>query len=211
MPEQTWLSYTEAAHRVGRSDRIIRKWRRDGMAMSWRVGADGQRERVVREDVLLAWFRDRLKASPAHYYRMRALARENGLPDPTPHAALSRPKTPRQPTAPAGAESAADDPVRSHTAGSARVVDPLADVKPMRGGAEYTDLHRALQDTEPGCRGIDAFTADGIDGETVPMLAAICARCPVLDQCAAFAAISRPAVGFWAGRPAGDIAALRSA
>lgn len=92
----TWLNYTEAARRVGRTDRNIRGWHADGMPMSWRVGADGQRERVVDEETLLAWFRDRLKASPTHYYRMRAIAREHGLPEPTPPAALSRPETRRQ-------------------------------------------------------------------------------------------------------------------
>lgn len=66
------------------------------MVMSWRLGADGQRERVVDETVPLAWFRDRLKASPTHYYRMRALAREHRLPDLTPPATLSRPVSPRQ-------------------------------------------------------------------------------------------------------------------
>ena len=208
--EIRWLTYTEAARRVGRSDRNIRKWRHDGMTMSWRVGTDGQRERVVREDVLLAWFRDRLKASPTHYHRMRALARENGLLDPTPTAALSHPKAPRQPTAPTAEESASGGPVRSHMNEPARLVDPLADEKPIRGGPEYWELHRALQEDEPVCRDVDEYTADKTDPDLIPTLASICSRCPVLKQCAAFAAVSRPTVGFWAGQAATELAALRS-
>lgn len=195
----TWLSYTEAARRVGRSDRIIRKWRRDGMAMSWRVGADGQRERVVREDVLLAWFRDRLKASPVHYYRMRALAREDGLPDPERPAALSRPHRSERVITPAGTESAVGDAVRSAVAGSSRDADPLGNVKPMKGGPEYGELQRALRETPAPCRDVDAFTADRIDDDTAAMLAEICAGCPVIDLCRAYADRGHPG-GYWAGR-----------
>lgn len=195
----TWLSYIEAARRVGRSDRIIRRWRRDGMSMSWRVGADGQRERVVREDVLLAWWRDRLKASPVHYYRMRALALEHGLPEPERPAALSRPHRSERAITPVGLESAAGDSVRSAVAGSARGVDPLANVKPMRGGPEYAELQRALRETPTPCRGVDEFTAERIDTATATMLAGICATCPVIDLCRAYAAQAHPE-GYWAGR-----------
>ena len=66
------LTYREAARRVGRSVRTVNRWRRHGMPMTWE-SRDGQRFRVVREDVLLAWMRDRLKANPAHQYRMRKL------------------------------------------------------------------------------------------------------------------------------------------
>lgn len=193
-----WLNYTEAAHRVGRSDRIIRKWRRDGMAMSWQVGTDGQRERVVREDVLLAWFRDRLKASPVHYYRMRALALEHGLPGPERPAALSRPQRRERMIAPACAESPAGDAVRSPVAGSTHDGDPLANVQPMKGGPEYGELQRALRETPAPCRDVDEFTADRIDDDTARMLAGICATCPVIDLCRAYAARAHPE-GYWAG------------
>lgn len=127
-----WLTYSEAAHRVGRTTRNIRRWHADGMVMEWRTGSDNQRERVVDEEVLLAWFRDRLKASPTHYYRVRAIARELGLPDPALPAALSRVEKPKRVIT---QETAADSPVRSPAAG----FDPLDSVKPMRGGPEYVE------------------------------------------------------------------------
>lgn len=71
------LTYREAAHRVGRSIRAIKRWRKAGMPMGWDV-RDGQRVRVVRESVLLGWYRDRLMADPVHQLRMRALALEEG-------------------------------------------------------------------------------------------------------------------------------------
>ncbi|MFN3948655.1 hypothetical protein [Microbacterium sp.] len=67
-----WLTYRTAAARVGRTERTIRNWRIWGMPMEWRT-IEGQRTRVVREDVLLEHFRLRLAQSPTHQYRMRAL------------------------------------------------------------------------------------------------------------------------------------------
>lgn len=67
----TLLSYREAAARVRRSRRSIRRWRLSGMPMGWEL-RDGQRVRVVDEEVLLAWFRGRLAADPVHQARMRA-------------------------------------------------------------------------------------------------------------------------------------------
>lgn len=65
------LTYREAADRVGRSRRTIRHWRHSGMRMGWEV-RDGQRVRVVELDVLLAWWRQRLKNDPVHQQRLRA-------------------------------------------------------------------------------------------------------------------------------------------
>lgn len=65
------LTYREAAARVRRSRRTIRHWRMNGMPMSWDV-RDGQRVRVVEVDVLLAWWRQRLKNDPVHQQRVRA-------------------------------------------------------------------------------------------------------------------------------------------
>ena len=65
-----WFDYVSAARRVHRTDRTIKRWRREGMPMSWRNGM-----RIVREDVLLATYRQRLKNSPVHQYRLRALRR----------------------------------------------------------------------------------------------------------------------------------------
>lgn len=74
MSAPTWLNYSQAAKRVGRSDRTIRRWRRQGMPMGWGT-VDGYRARVVREDVLLAWWRERLSNDPIHQQRMRQRAK----------------------------------------------------------------------------------------------------------------------------------------
>ncbi|MGN7968154.1 hypothetical protein [Microbacterium sp. 22296] len=72
MTAEKWHTYKTAAKRVGRTEKTIANWRRWGMPMEWHV-IDGQRTRVVREDVLLKHFRLHLAQSPAHQYRMRAL------------------------------------------------------------------------------------------------------------------------------------------
>jgi hypothetical protein len=69
------LTYRQAAAETDRSLRAIHRWRRAGMPMGWRI-KDGQKVRVVREDVLMAWKRDRLRNNPAHQYRMRKLMKE---------------------------------------------------------------------------------------------------------------------------------------
>lgn len=73
----TWHTYRSAAKRAGRGVSTIANWRRWGMPMEWRI-IEGQRARVVREDILLAHIRQHLAAWPAHQYRMRAL-RGQGL------------------------------------------------------------------------------------------------------------------------------------
>lgn len=65
------LTYREAAKRVRRSIKTIKRWRRNGMPMTWDTRA-GQRVRVVDETTLLAWWRDRLLADPVHQARMRS-------------------------------------------------------------------------------------------------------------------------------------------
>ncbi len=72
----TQLTYREAARRVRRSIRTINRWRRAGMPMTWET-RDHQRVRVVDEDVLLAWWRDRLDGWPAHQYRLRRQRQNN--------------------------------------------------------------------------------------------------------------------------------------
>lgn len=64
------LTYKQAAARVRRSRRTIRRWRLNGMPMSF----DEHGRRVVREDVLLAWWRARLMADPVHQARLRRKA-----------------------------------------------------------------------------------------------------------------------------------------
>ena len=63
--EPAWFHYRQAARRVGRSVNTIKRYRRDGMLMPLREG-----RRVVREDVLLAWYRERLNAWPIHQRRV---------------------------------------------------------------------------------------------------------------------------------------------
>lgn len=62
-------TYREAAGRVRRSIRTIKRWRREGMPMSF----DQQGRRIVEERVLLAELRRRLHADPVHQQRIRAL------------------------------------------------------------------------------------------------------------------------------------------
>lgn len=69
------LTYREAAKRVKRSIRAIKRWRSQGMPMGWAI-REGQRVRVVDEKVLLAWLRDRLTSWPPHQYRMRKMQQE---------------------------------------------------------------------------------------------------------------------------------------
>lgn len=64
------LTYREAAVKVRRSVRTLGRWRKGGMEMGW-APRDGQRVRVVREDVLLAYWRERMRGWPVHQYRMR--------------------------------------------------------------------------------------------------------------------------------------------
>lgn len=71
-----YLTYKEAAARTRRSIRTINRWRRGGMPMEWQK-RNGQRFRVVRLDILLAWWRERLNSDPAHQYRLRKMRNEN--------------------------------------------------------------------------------------------------------------------------------------
>ncbi|MFG6445595.1 hypothetical protein ACFXQA_10025 [Microbacterium sp. P07] len=73
-PGTTWHTHRSAAKRVGRSRRTIRNWRVWGMPMGWQV-IDGQRTRVVREDLLLEHSRLHMKQNPVHQLRLRAQRR----------------------------------------------------------------------------------------------------------------------------------------
>ncbi len=70
----TWLGHAAAAKRVRRSVQTIRSWGRAGMPMGWAI-IDGPRARVVREDVLLAWYGQTLANDSIHQQRMRQRAR----------------------------------------------------------------------------------------------------------------------------------------
>lgn len=66
------LTYREAAARVNRSVRTIKRWRRDGMPMNF----DHYGRRVVTERILLTEYRRRLASDPVHQQRIRALTRD---------------------------------------------------------------------------------------------------------------------------------------
>lgn len=61
------LTYRQAAQRVDRHVKTIKRWRRSGLPMSY----DQHGRRVVDEATLLAWWRDRMDAWPPHQYRLR--------------------------------------------------------------------------------------------------------------------------------------------
>lgn len=76
----TMVTYREAAARVHRSPRAIKRWRCNGMPMGWEV-RDGQRCRVVEEGILLAWWRGRLRADPVHQARLRRMSADDATFD----------------------------------------------------------------------------------------------------------------------------------
>lgn len=204
--EKTWLTYAEAAKRVGRSDRAVKRWRREGMPMRWQVDESGQRYRVVELDVLLAWWRDRLTNWPTHQNRMRRAAIERGE---TPPPIVQRPKRRQEspsetlhtqipPHAPDKSESAAFGRTEPESDTPAPTVDPLATMR-LRGPDEYRALTEQLRTITPSCAGMAEYTADRVSPEDAERMAGICAGCPLLARCAAFAEASKPAAGFWAG------------
>lgn len=48
-----WYTYREASARVGRAPITVKRWRRNGMPMSW----DTQGRRIVSHETLLEWLR----------------------------------------------------------------------------------------------------------------------------------------------------------
>ncbi len=63
------MTYREAAARVGRSHRTIKRWRREGMPMSY----DTLGRRLVEESTLLREYRKRLARDPVHQQRIRTI------------------------------------------------------------------------------------------------------------------------------------------
>lgn len=70
------LDYRQAARRVRRSVRTIKRWRKAGLEMS--VGPGGRR--IVDETRLLEWWRDRMSADPVHQLRLRRAMQEDATP-----------------------------------------------------------------------------------------------------------------------------------
>ncbi|MBP3977858.1 WhiB family transcriptional regulator [Microbacterium sp. BLY] len=195
MVEERWYTYKQAAGRVRSSERTVRRWRRVGMPMSWEL-IDGQRTRVVREDVLLAWWRDAMDNSPVHQLRMRKRAKEAGVAYVAP-VLKPRPKPKLVPTPRVEPD---DDEAPSWPA-PAPFHEPLDHMRPMAGRDEFATLLKATRDNPTGCRDVDEFTADQVTVEEQRVLAAICATCPVLELCRAYAVATKPTSGYWAGSP----------
>ena len=70
---------------------------------------------------------------------------------------------------------------------------------PSQQSASAT-LDAALASAEPACADDARFVADD---PPEAALAWICASCPVLVECGAYAKAVRPRAGFWAGRQRG--------
>lgn len=66
-----------------------------------------------------------------------------------------------------------------------------------RASDAYAALIRAVETTCPPCRGDDRYLSD--HGPIPEDMAAMCATCPVMDLCCAYALADRPQAGVWAG------------
>lgn len=220
----TWLNYAEAAARVKRSTHTIQLWRREGMPMQWAVDEGGQRYRVVEKSVLLSWFRQKMTASPVHFYKMRREAIDRGeTPQPVPERfkrskgmrnahtltedGLSRtdPIGTPEDHDPTGDLTASDaSPAPDSQDGDIGRPDPyvelLASLPEFVGQAEHAALVAAMEEHTPGCDGLETFARDRFsDPAELEMMRRICQECPLRDLCAAFAVAGRPAAGLWAG------------
>ncbi|MFK4759662.1 WhiB family transcriptional regulator [Microbacterium sp. ZW T5_45] len=207
--EVQWLTYAEAARRVQKSKRTVQLWRRQGMPMQW-TEQDGQRVRVVELDVLLAWWRRKMTASPVHFYQLRKRAVERGeTPPPVPERFRAR-RTPTE--QPQGREIGASQPTQvpdgqdDVTGRSETFAQVLADLPPFHGYSEHAVLMAAMEEDPPACDGLEVFTRDRYgEPEEVAMMRDICRSCPLLDLCQAFAAAGKPTGGMWAGMTPAEI------
>lgn len=173
--------------------------------MEWRVDETGQRVRVVDEKVLLAWWRDRMRTSPVHFYRMRKRVIEAGnLAPPVPERFTSRKQR-----VPAETESAQYELEQAEVGSGPTLADVLAELPEFIGQREHAALVRAMEDTPPACDGLEAFTHDRFaDPEQTEMMRGICRACPLLELCRTFAIAGRPAAGMWAGMTPAEIRRL---
>lgn len=211
MAEKQWLSYAEAAKRVKSSERTVRNWRRNGMPMSWRLGTDDQMERVVELQVLLKWWREKMQASPAHFYRMRRDAIERGeTPPPVPERFKQRPRNAiHTPSQPPGVSEFPDDAEQVSDRSAEALRQVIADLPEFTGHAEHATLMRAMEKTAPACGGLEVFTHDRFaDPEQTEMMRGLCRECPLLDLCEAFVIAGKPSAGMWAGMTPAEVRRL---
>ena len=82
----------------------------------------------------------------------------------------------------------------------------LYDLSPAASTA-WDALQGALTAAEPSCRDDARFTADALSPRDQAALATVCADCPLLDPCSAFAdTMPRwSASGLWAGQRRGTV------
>ncbi|MBB3158292.1 hypothetical protein FHS07_001988 [Microbacterium proteolyticum] len=178
-----WLTYSQAAERVRSHPETVKRWRRMGLSFAL---VDGRR--MVREDALLVFWRERMKADPVHQAR---IARDRLQDASGAVVASAPPQATKRRQASAPRRTAAPRPQ------PARDADPLANVAPMRGAREFAALQDALREVTPSCDGMDAYTADRPSEDDVETMRAICESCPVLKLCQAYAAAGRPSAGNW--------------
>lgn len=69
------------------------------------------------------------------------------------------------------------------------------------GEAEYAALVEAMETSRPACRDYEFFTADQADTAQKALATRLCAACPLIDACRAYAEASKPTTGIWAGIP----------
>jgi len=203
-----WLSYSEAAKRVKSTKHTIQLWRKAGMPMEWAVDEIGQRYRVVDEQTLLAWWRQKMKNSPVHFYKLRREAIERGETPPEVPEKFRRTRAQRAPIADLTASDASLVP-DSHD-GDIERPDPyaalLASLPEFVGQREHAALIQAMEDQPPACDGLEVFTRDRFDDpEEVEMMRGICRQCPLLELCVAFAAAGKPSGGMWAGMTPAEV------
>lgn len=203
-----WLSYAEAAKRVKSSGRTVRNWRRQGMPMSWRVDETGQRYRVVELQVLLAWWRKTMQASPVHFYKMRQNAIERGeTPPPVPERFRQRLRNAiHTPSQPPGVSKYPDDAEQVSDRSAETIRQVFAELPEFIGQAEHAALMRAMEKTAPACVGLEVFTHDRFaDPEQTEMMRGLCRDCPLFDLCEAFVIAGKPSAGMWAGMTPADV------
>ncbi len=83
---------------------------------------------------------------------------------------------------------------------------PSFDLSPQ-ARSRWTRLQAALIATPPACSGDSRFVDDSVPTTVAADLRAICARCPVFNECNEFASRLNPyhAAGVWAGRRRGRV------
>lgn len=69
----------------------------------------------------------------------------------------------------------------------------------MNADAAWEALNAEVRDYAPPCDGHALFTADGLSDEQRALCASICAECPVVALCDAYATAAKVTSGFWAG------------